>query len=100
MLNSLIVYITQRPQLLLHTRHFHYTNMYTIKYSMDLLHDLRAGARLVLVQLDRLLQLRLVALHALEALRVSLGVLRFIFELTWMLKSAPCWRGRDRSQAR
>ena len=49
---------------------------------MDLLHDLRAGARLVLVQLDRLLQLRLVALHALEALRVGLGLLRFIFELT------------------
>merc|ERR1719225_340276 len=37
-----------------------------------LLHDLGAGARLVLVQLDRLLQLRLVALHALEALRVGL----------------------------
>merc|ERR1719150_2513038 len=38
----------------------------------DLLHDLGAGARLVLVQLDRLLQLRLVALHALQALRVGL----------------------------
>merc|ERR1719225_1753352 len=38
----------------------------------DLLHDLRAGACLVLVQLDRLLQLRLVALHALQALRVGL----------------------------
>merc|ERR1719225_1964090 len=43
----------------------------------DLLHDLRAGARLVLVQLDRLLQLRLVALHALQALRVGLvGVVK------------------------
>merc|ERR1719192_2560584 len=38
----------------------------------DLLHDLRAGARLVLVSLDRLLQLRLVALHGLQALRVGL----------------------------
>merc|ERR1719278_2307215 len=38
----------------------------------DLLHDLGTGARLVLVQLDRLLQLCLVTLHALQALRVGL----------------------------
>merc|ERR1719242_2765775 len=38
----------------------------------DLLHDLGAGAGLVLVQLDRLLQLRLVTLHALKAFRVCL----------------------------
>merc|ERR1712001_216626 len=38
----------------------------------DLLHDLGAGAGLVLVQLDRLLQLRLVTLHTLKAFRVCL----------------------------
>merc|ERR1719432_124780 len=38
----------------------------------DLLHDLGAGAGLVLVQLDGLLQLALVALDGLQALRVGL----------------------------
>merc|ERR1719378_734537 len=48
----------------------------------DLLHDLRAGARLVLVSLDRLLQLRLVALDGLQSLGVGLvGVVEADLEL-------------------
>merc|ERR1719193_2935001 len=48
----------------------------------DLLHDLGAGARLVLVQLDRLLQLRLVALDGLQSLGVGLvGVVKADLEL-------------------
>merc|ERR1719336_188587 len=48
----------------------------------DLLHDLRAGARLVLVSLDRLLQLRLVAFDGLQSLGVGLvGVVQTDLEL-------------------
>merc|ERR1719370_2504429 len=48
----------------------------------DLLHDLGAGAGLVLVQLDGLLQLALVALDGLQALRVGLvGVVKTDFVL-------------------
>merc|ERR1719516_877651 len=48
----------------------------------DLLHDLGTGARLVLVSLDRLLQLRLVALDGLQSLGVGLvGVVEADLEL-------------------